>query len=86
MNSPMDSENTPHPLGRTIAPLVTMGATWGARKAMVVSYEKSTGKPAPVISSREAGLLQKVLWAAALGAALALVQSLVWHVLERGDG
>jgi hypothetical protein len=71
-------------LGKTVAPLVTMGATWGARKAMVKGYESATGKPAPVISSREAGLLQKMLWAAALGAVVALVQSTVWHYLERG--
>lgn len=78
--SPSPSANT---LGKSVAPLVTMGATWGARKAMVKGYEATTGKPAPVISSRDAGLLQKMLWAAALGAAIAMVQSAVWHFLER---
>lgn len=72
-------------LGKSVAPLVTMGATWGARKAMVKGYEAGTGKPAPVISSRDASLIQKVLWAAALGAAIALVQSAVWHFLERAE-
>ena len=86
MTPASSSSHDANSMARTVAPLITMGATWGARKAMVKGYEAGTGKPAPVINSREAGLLQKMLWAAALGATVALVQSAVWHFLERGEG
>ena len=51
---------------RTLAPVLSMGATWAARKGMIKAYESKTGKPAPLVRSRQAPVLEKVLWAAAM--------------------
>ncbi len=67
---------------RAAAPLVAMGATWAVRKGMVKGYEKSTGHAAPVVRSSEATLLQKVLWAAAVAGAIALIEVVVWSFFD----
>lgn len=68
---------------RSIAPLAAMAATWGARRIITKSYEKQTGKHAPLASSPDNSIISKVIWAAALAAAIALAESLVWKVLDR---
>jgi hypothetical protein len=67
---------------RTVAPLITMGAAFGIRKAMAKGFESKTGRPAPVVRSRQAGLMEKILWAAAMASMLALVEALVYKVLD----
>lgn len=67
---------------RSAAPLVAMGATWAVRKGMIKGYERSTGKPAPVVRSTEATLMQKVLWAAAMAGMIALIEVVVWNLLS----
>jgi len=70
---------------RSGAPLITIGATWAARKGMMKGYEARTGRPAPLIRSREATMVQKILWAAAMAAVIALVEVVVWKVLDDED-
>jgi hypothetical protein len=72
-------------LARTTAPLIAMGASWAVRKAMVKAYEARTGKPAPVIYSREASVVSKVLWAATLAGVVALSEVVVWKMLADDD-
>ena len=67
---------------RTAAPLITMGATWAARKGMTKAYEARTGKPAPGIHSREAFVATKVLWAAAIAGIVALIDIAIWQLLD----
>ncbi len=67
---------------RTAAPLITMGATWAVRKGMMKAYEARTGKPAPVVHSREASLASKVLWAAAMAGVIALIDVAIWSLLD----
>jgi hypothetical protein len=69
-------------VARTAAPLITMGATWAVRKGMMKGYESRTGRPAPVVHSREASLLSKVLWAAAMAGVIAMIEIVVWQVLS----
>lgn len=67
---------------RAAAPLITMGATWAVRRAMISVYESRTGKPAPLMASRNGSVLTRVLWAASLAAVMTLVETLVVRALE----
>lgn len=62
-----------------------MGATWAARKVLIKGYEAKTGKPAPLLASREASIVAKVVWAASLAAVLALVEAVIWKVLAEEE-
>lgn len=84
MSTPAAASTARH-TARAIAPLVTLGATWAARKGMVKTYESRTGKPAPLVHSREAGVLEKVLWAAAMSAVLVAIESIVWRLVDQED-
>ena len=70
---------------RSTAPLITLGATYMARKALMKGYEARTGKPAPLIRSRQATAMQKILWAATMAAVLALVEVAVWKAIGEDD-
>jgi hypothetical protein len=67
---------------RSVAPLITMGAAWGIRKAMAKGFESRTGRPAPLVRSRQAPILEKIIWAAVMASMLALVEALVYKVLD----
>ncbi|MCU0300346.1 MAG: DUF4235 domain-containing protein [Candidatus Nanopelagicales bacterium] len=67
---------------RSVAPLITMGAAWGARKAMSKGFEAKTGRPAPLVRSRHASIVEKILWAAAMASVLALIEALVYRALD----
>jgi len=72
-------------IARTAVPLVSMGATWAARKGLMKGYEAKTGKPAPLLSSRDASIVSKVVWAASLAAVLALVEAVIWKLLAEEE-
>jgi len=48
-------------------------------------YEARTGKPAPVIYSREASMMSKVLWATAMAATIAIIEIVVWQILDSDE-
>lgn len=66
---------------RTLQPVIALGATWAARKAMISIYESRTGRPAPLVQSREASLAHKMVWAATMSAVLVAVEAIVWAVV-----
>lgn len=70
---------------RSSAPLITLGATWAARKGLMKGYEARTGRPAPLIRSREASMVQKILWAAAMAGVIALIEVVVWKLIDDED-
>jgi len=70
---------------RALAPVISMGATWAARKAMITVYESKTGRPAPLVRSRQAPVLEKVLWAATMSALIVLIEAVVWKVVGDED-
>ena len=79
---------TPDPapsLVHAAAPLFTLAGTWVVRKAMMKAYQARTGKPAPVVYSREASVVSKVLWAATMAATIALIEVVIWQVFESED-
>jgi hypothetical protein len=67
---------------QTARPLITLGATYAVRKGMMKGYEARTGKPAPVIYSRDASVVSKVLWAAAMAATIAAIEIVLWQILD----
>jgi hypothetical protein len=70
---------------QTARPLITLGATFVVRKAMMKGYEARTGKPAPVIYSRDASVVSKVLWAAGMAATIAAIEIVLWQILDSDD-
>jgi hypothetical protein len=70
---------------QTVRPLITLGATWAVRKGAMRGYEARTGKPAPVIYNREASMVSKVLWAAAMAGTIALIEVILWQVFDSED-
>jgi hypothetical protein len=72
-------------MARAAAPLITLGATFVVRKLMMRTYEARTGKPAPVVYSREASAVSKVLWAATMAATIAVIEVVVWQIFESDD-
>ena len=84
MSSPATTSSN-RALLRASAPLITMGTTWAVRKGMISAYEARTGKPAPVVYSREASLASKVLWAAAMAGIIALIEVAVTQLLDSGE-
>jgi hypothetical protein len=70
---------------RAAAPVLTLAGTWAVRKVMMKAYEARTGKPAPVIYSREASVVSKVLWAASMAATITLIEVVIWQIFESDD-
>ncbi len=83
--APLPSSSSTRNMARTAAPLIALATTWVVRKAMMKAYEGRTGKPAPVIYSRDASVVSKVLWAATMAATVALVEIVVTQVLDGYD-
>jgi hypothetical protein len=67
---------------RSATPVVTLGATWVVRKGMMKGYEAGTGRKAPLVRSRDASLVEKMLWAATMAAVVVLVEAVIWRMLE----
>ena len=70
---------------QTARPLITLGATWAVRKGLIRGYEARTGKPAPVVYSKEASVVSKVLWAATMAATIALIEVVLWQIIDSDD-
>lgn len=70
---------------QTARPLITLAATWVVRKGLIRGYEARTGKAAPVVYSREASVASKVIWAATMAASIALIEVVLWKVLDSYD-
>jgi hypothetical protein len=70
---------------QTARPLITLGATWAVRKGLMRGYEARTGRPAPVVYNRDASLLSKVLWSATMAATIALIEVVLWQILDSDE-
>lgn len=82
---PTPSTETRRNLTRAAVPLITLAATYVARKGMIKGYESSTGKKAPLIHSRNGSVMTKVAWAATMAAVITLIEVVVWNVLDGED-
>lgn len=80
--SQVSSPSTAKAAARSMAPVINMAAALGARRVMMKGYQSATGKPPPLVHSPRSSLLSKVLWGAALGAVIALVEGTIWRLLD----
>ena len=70
---------------QTARPVISLVATWGVRKALMRGYEARTGRSAPVVYNREASLKAKILWSATMAATIALVEVILWQLLDSDE-
>jgi hypothetical protein len=84
MSSPATTSSN-RAMVRAASPLITMGATWAVRKSMISIYEARTGKPAPLVYSRDASLVSKVVWAATMAGVIALIEVAVTQLIGSDD-
>lgn len=70
---------------QTARPLISLGATWAVRQGIIRGYEARTGKSAPVVYNREASLRAKILWSATMAATIALVEVILWQLLDSDE-
>lgn len=76
------SPSTARAAVRSMAPVINMAAALAARRLMMMSYQSATGKPPPLVHSSRSSLMSKVLWGAAIGAVIALVEGTIWGLLD----
>jgi hypothetical protein len=84
-SAPAGAPASARTMGRAAAPLITLGTTFVVRKLMMRTYEARTGRSAPVVYSRDASAVSKVLWAATMAATIAVIEIVVWQIFESDD-
>lgn len=62
---------------RTLAPIVSFGATWLVRRAIVRMYEGRTGNDAPSVNDLDMPLSKVLLWSATTAIATTVVDVLI---------
>ncbi len=67
------------------APAISLGAAWAVRKTAAKVYEARTGQPAPMVSRQDASIAKRLMWAAAMAASVALIEIIIWRVLDPND-
>ena len=65
---------------RTLAPLIAMGATWGARKGMSTAYAKRTGHAPPTADDPEVSLTRALGWALATAVVSVAIEVVITRV------
>lgn len=71
------------PIAAIIAPVLAIGATFVARKALGSAYRSITGTEAPSNKDRHASLASIIAWAAISGATAAVIETLVFRSTAR---
>ncbi|MFI0433855.1 MAG: DUF4235 domain-containing protein [Candidatus Nanopelagicales bacterium] len=62
---------------RTIAPIVSLGATWAVRKSLKAGYEKKTGSRPPGGDDLSTPIATVLLWAGITALTTALIDVLI---------
>ncbi len=74
---------TPSGAARLVAPVASLAATWGVRKALDSAYRGATGNEPPRAHDPDRSLRQVLMWAAISAAALAVVNVVLDRALAR---
>jgi hypothetical protein len=72
-------------VAKQFSPVIMMASTWVVRKAMIAAYEHGTGRPAPLVYSRDVSPMRKVAWAASVAGAVALIEIAILHFINADD-
>lgn len=62
---------------RTLAPIVSLGATWAVRKSLKAGYERKTGEQPPGSEDLATPLATVLLWAGITALTTALIDVLI---------
>ncbi len=84
MRSASENDTRP-PMLTAAAPAISLGAAWAARKGLAKAYEARTGHPAPLVARSDASITRRILWAAAMAASVALIEIVIWKLLDPDD-
>lgn len=68
---------------RMIAPAVTMGLTWAARRAMNNAYERRTGQEPPAAGDMNMPLGKVLLWSAAMAVVATAIDTIVSRTITK---
>lgn len=72
-----------HPALRMAAPLVALGASWAASKALSGAYRAITGDEPPVAEDRSVSLTRVLTWTIVTAATGAVIQMAVYRFASR---
>jgi hypothetical protein len=62
---------------KVVAPVVALGVTWFARKALETTYSKTTGRDAPHPTDPEVPIVRAIGWALATASIVAVTNVMV---------
>lgn len=79
----MDADQGAAMAQRMIAPAVSMGLTWAARKAMNSAYEKRNGTEPPSASDNNVPLGKVLAWAALTAVVTTAIDTIVNRVVAK---
>jgi|GEM_PF-2368645 len=72
-----------HPVLRMTAPLVALGASWAASKALAVAYRSITGQEPPVPEDRTVTFARVLTWTVLTATTGAVIQMVVYRAAGR---
>ena len=72
-----------HPVLRMTAPLVALGASWAASKALTAAYRSVTGQEPPVPEDRAVSCARVLTWTVLTATTGAVIQLVVYRAAGR---
>ncbi len=72
-----------HPVLRMTAPLVALGASWAASKALAAAYRSVTGQEPPVPEDRGVSFARVLTWTVLTATTGAVIQMVVYRAASR---
>jgi hypothetical protein len=72
-----------HPVLRMTAPLVALGASWAASKALAAAYRSVTGQEPPVPEDRAVSFARVLTWTVLTATTGAVIQLVVYRAAGR---
>lgn len=79
----LDSDQGAAIAQRLIAPAISMGLTWAARKAMNAAYEKRNGTEPPTASDNNVPIGKVLAWAALTAVVTTAIDTVVNRVVAK---
>lgn len=78
-----DADQSAAMMQKLIAPAISMGLTWAARKAMTSLYEKRTGQEPPSASDQNVPIGKVLVWAAVTAVVSTAIDTIVNRTVSK---
>lgn len=72
-----------HPVLHIVAPIAALGATWAARKALNVAYEKISGHVPPAADDPAVSFGRALIWTVISAGTAAVVEMVIFRAAGR---